>query len=159
MCFSITSALMAALLFVSAAARLLPDQQAAIDIQNRGRMAKNLPFLTWDTKLVASAQACANKIAQTGNFAHCQAGENLYGQFGSTSPPLAAGAQAWMNEAPNYHGEVIPQGNFGAYGHYTQAMWQSTQRIGMAMTKAANGWTYVVAHYDPPGNFVGQKPY
>jgi len=120
--FSVASALTAALCIVSASARLLADQQQGIDIQNKGRQAKGLPYLTWDTKLVASAQQCANKIASTGNFAHCQSAENLYAQYGSTAPPLAAAAQAWMNEAPSYHGEVIPQGDFSAYGHYSECL-------------------------------------
>lgn len=118
--FSVATALTAALCFVSAAARLTADQQNAIDIQNKGRQLKKLPYLTWDTSLVASAQQCANKIAASGNFAHCTTGENLYAQYGSTAPPLAAGAQAWMNEVTAYHGEVIPQGNFEAYGHYSK---------------------------------------
>ncbi|KAH8901900.1 PR-1-like protein [Coniochaeta sp. PMI_546] len=157
--FSVTSALTAALFFVSATARLTADQQNALDIQNKGRQGKSLPYLTWDNTLVASAQQCANKIAASGNFAHCQSGENLYAQYGSTAPPLAAGAQAWMNEASAYHGEVIPQGNFESYGHYTQSMWKNTKKIGMAVAKGSNGWTYVVAHYDPAGNVVGQTPY
>lgn len=118
--FSIASALAAALCIVSASARLTSDQQNAIDIQNSGRMSKGLPFLTWDDTLEGTAQQCANKIAQSGDFAHCQAGENLYAQWGSSAPPFAAGAQAWMNEASNYHGEVIPQGNFESYGHYSE---------------------------------------
>jgi uncharacterized protein YkwD len=119
--FSIASVLTAALCIVSASARLTADQQNAIDIQNKGRQAKDLPYLTWDNSLVGTAQQCANKIASTGNFAHCQSGENLYAQYGSNAPPLAAGAQAWMNEAPSYHGEVIPKGNFEAYGHYSKS--------------------------------------
>lgn len=40
----------------------------------------------------------------------------------SNSPqnPLSGGAQMWMDEAKNYHGEPIGQGNFGSYGHYSK---------------------------------------
>lgn len=40
----------------------------------------------------------------------------------SNSPqnPLSGGAQMWMNEAKDYHGEPIGQGNFGSYGHYSK---------------------------------------
>jgi hypothetical protein len=31
-------------------------------------------------------------------------------------------------------------------------MWKNTKKVGMAMAKGSNGWTYVVAHYDPKGN-------
>lgn len=173
--FSIASALAAALCIVSASARLTSDQQNAINIQNEGRTAKGLPSLVWDDALEGTAQQCADKIAASGDFAHCQAGENLYAQWGSTAPPLAAGARAWMDEASNYDGQVIPQGNFESYGHYSkcpilptsktsclwfrfltrqlaQSMWKSTSKIGMALAVGSNGWTYVVAHYDPVGN-------
>lgn len=33
---------------------------------------------------------------------------------------LTDATRAWLNEAPNYHGENIPDGDFGSYGHYTQ---------------------------------------
>jgi len=118
--FSIASALTATLFFYSAAARLTADQQQAIDIQNKGRQAKGLPYLVWDNTLVGTAQLCANKIAASGNFAHCQSGENLYAQSGSSASPLPAGATAWMNEAPLYHNELIPQGDFASYGHYSE---------------------------------------
>jgi hypothetical protein len=31
-------------------------------------------------------------------------------------------------------------------------MWKSTKKVGIAQAKGSNGWTYVVAHYDPVGN-------
>lgn len=128
------------------------DEKAALQAHNTGRATKGLAPLQWDVSLVKSAQACADKIASTGNFAHCQSGENLYGQSGGTGNVLVNGVTAWLNEAPLYKGEKIPDGNFAGYGHYTQVMWKSTARVGMAQAKGANGWTYVVAHYDPAGN-------
>lgn len=40
----------------------------------------------------------------------------------SNSPqnPLSGGAQMWMNEAKDYHGEPIGQGDFSKYGHYSK---------------------------------------
>lgn len=84
-----------------------------------------------------------------------------------------------MAEAPNYHNEIIPQGNFASYGHYStffstyclifeerstndnlaQCMWKTTTRIGMANATAANGGVYTVGRYSPPGNYVGNRPY
>jgi len=88
----------------------------------------------------------------------------------------------WMNEAKDYHGEPIGQGDFSKYGHYSkipkfhntvpscgtqeangfctaQCMWKSTKKLGMASAKSAKGGTYIVARYSPPGNWTGQKPY
>lgn len=88
-----------------------------------------------------------------------------------------------MDEAKNYHGEPIGQGNFASYGHYSkssrstlrscpagrgtlanrvhaaQCMWKSTKKLGMASAKSAKGGTYIVGRYSPPGNWSGQKPY
>ena len=83
-----------------------------------------------------------------------------------------------MNEKSAYHGEVIPQGNFEKYGHYSethpipvarinltrtvtvaQVMWKSTTKVGIASATDGKGAYYIVARYAPAGNFVGQKPY
>ena len=31
-------------------------------------------------------------------------------------------------------------------------MWKSTTRVGLAQATGSDGWTYVVARYDPVGN-------
>ena len=41
-------------------------------------------------------------------------------------------------------------------GHFTQVVWKSSQRLGIAKAKSSSGWTYVCASYDPPGNYAGQ---
>lgn len=33
----------------------------------------------------------------------------------------------WMDEAKNYHGEPIGQGDFGSYGHYSKLSVLSTK--------------------------------
>lgn len=38
-------------------------------------------------------------------------------------------------------------------------MWNSTTKVGIACTTAANGGVYTVGRYSPPGNWSGQKPY
>ena len=45
-----------------------------------------------------------------------------------------------------------------ATGHFTQIVWMSTSKFGIAKATAANGKVYVVARYNPPGNFPGQFP-
>lgn len=82
-------------------------------------------------------------------------GENL--AAGMPSMTFQKASQMWVDEKKNYHGEPIGQGNFGSYGHYTQVIWPETTRFGMASAKGANGWTYVVGRYSPPGNFTGKS--
>lgn len=89
-------------------------------------------------------------------------GENLFWGWASPGPykdPYTHAAQSWMNEGANYHGEAIRQGNLSDWGHYTQCMWRSTTKIGMAMATDSKGGVYVVGRYEPAGNWAGQKPY
>jgi uncharacterized protein YkwD len=143
------------------------DQSESLRLHNGYRAAKNLAALTWDDTLAQNAQSWANNMAQTGQFAHSTSaqrpnqGENLAYAW-STRPisnPMLLGTQGWLAEAPYYKGEAIPQGNFSGYGHYTQIMWSSTTRVGIATASNGKGAWYTVARYSPPGNYVGQRPY
>ncbi|KAJ6222585.1 hypothetical protein RDWZM_001130 [Blomia tropicalis] len=44
-------------------------------------------------------------------------------------------------------------------GHFTQMVWKDSHRIGcaQAVSKGANGGTYTVCNYDPPGNFENEE--
>lgn len=155
------------------------DQSAALNIHNNARHSKGLQPLHWDQNLCNDATQWAQHMAGDGNFHHSGVsgqGENLF-WTSPNSTPYQSGAQAWINESKNYHGEKIGEGNFGSYGHYSklhralkendylltryqaQCMWHSTTKLGMGIAKDAKGNTYVVGRYSPPGNITGQKPY
>jgi pathogenesis-related protein 1 len=113
-------ALMAAL--VSLVYGLTDDQRDALSVHNKARSAKKLKPLVWDNSLAASAKHCADKMAAAGKFlGHCQAGENAWWGWGDWGNELmTVASREWLGEKPNYHGERIPSGNFGAYGHYSK---------------------------------------
>ncbi|KAM0812244.1 putative CAP domain-containing protein [Seiridium cardinale] len=148
-------------------AALTLDQSVALKTQNDVRQQKNLTLLAWDATLVQDAQTWANYLAKIDNMQHSTSdqrpneGENLAYAWSSNGVkyPLTLGAQGWMAEEKNYHNEIIPQGDFASYGHYTQCMWRSTNKIGMASAKAVSGNVYTVGRYSPPGNYVGYRPY
>ncbi|XDG09819.1 hypothetical protein ABKA04_009434 [Annulohypoxylon sp. FPYF3050] len=148
----------------TAAAALSGDQQKALDLHNNKRKAKGLKPLAWDNQLAKNAEDYAKHLAQIGKLEHSPGnqrpnqGENL-AWASSSNAPLAQAANMWLDEEKNYHGEPIGQGDFGSYGHYTQCMWKSTTKLGMASAKDAKGGVYTVGRYSPPGNIVGQKPY
>ncbi|KAI0434183.1 glycoside hydrolase family 128 protein [Xylaria sp. FL1042] len=148
----------------SAAASLGPDIQNALEAHNHRRKAKGLNPLTWDHQLAQNAETYAKHLAKIGKLEHSSGdsrpnqGENLAWASVSNTP-LAQAAHMWLAEEKNYHGEPIGQGDFGSYGHYTQCMWKSTTKVGMASAKDAKGGVYTVGRYSPPGNITGQKPY
>lgn len=122
------------------------------------------PPLSWSSDLAASAQAWANNLASANNGLHHSTGdqrpnqgENLY--WVSAGGTLADAAQAWVNESSNYSGQKIGEGNFGAYGHYTQCIWPSTTAVGMASAVSGSGAKFIVGRYSPPGNYTGTSAY
>ncbi|KAI1369846.1 glycoside hydrolase family 128 protein [Xylaria arbuscula] len=149
---------------LTATTALGPDKQNALDAHNNKRRAKGLQPLAWDNQLEQNALAYAQHLAQIGKLEHSSGdarpnqGENL-AWASASSTPLLMSANMWLAEEKNYHGEPIVQGDFGSYGHYTQCMWKSTTKVGMASAKDAKGGVYVVGRYSPPGNWTGQKPY
>lgn len=138
---------------------LTSDQQKAVDLHNEARKEVGNPPLEWDDSLVAGAQEWADKIAAQGSLTHSQGedGENLY--MGTSSTPFADAVKAFISEKSQYNGETISGSNYMGFGHYTQCIWKSTTKVGMAVAKSADGASYVVARYQEPGNMIGSKPY
>lgn len=70
-------------------------------------------------------------MAATQNFEHSGAeglGENISAFFGDVSGgELQNSAQGWLDEKSKYHGEKSDEagsdGNYEAWGHYTQVRW------------------------------------
>ncbi|KAK2729285.1 scp-like extracellular [Colletotrichum kahawae] len=137
------------------------DQQKAVDLHNEARELVGCSPLTWDAGLANDAQVYAKTLASIDKLQHDvnrgNEGENLYYQYGSGSPPYAAATTWWLNEKQYYTGQAIPLASsngkvFSDYGHYTQCVWKTTTKVGMAIAQSASGKTYVVARYSPAGN-------
>ncbi|KAF4996412.1 hypothetical protein FDECE_12448 [Fusarium decemcellulare] len=143
----------------SGSSSLTDDQQAALDAHNEARSAVGNEPLTWDDELAAGAQEWADHLVSLGSLQHSGAdgvGENLYA--GSSSNPFTDAANLFIAEKSQYNGEAIDNVNYQTFGHYTQVVWHSTTKVGMAKA-SGNGQTYVVCRYQEPGNMIGDKPY
>jgi len=142
----------------------VPQAQAqqALDLHNAKRQAVGVPPLQWSADLAAVAQQWANHLAANGcGLQHTfndKYGENLFGGSGTTYTALDA-AQDWYGEISKFKYGVLTNTNWAPTGHYTQMVWRNTTRLGMGQATCGNGATVIVAEYDPPGNFIGQKPY
>ena len=142
------------------------EVQTLLDLHNKVRSDVNVGPLSWSDELASYAQKWADHLASTG----CQMehrprsgewkqlyGENLFiGTSGHYS--VADALTSWENEKNYYSGGPIDRSNYMNIGHYTQVIWQNTMRLGCA-SALCNGDMIVVCNYDPPGNFLGQKPY
>lgn len=140
---------------------LSADFQAGLKSHNDARAAAGMAPLTHSASLAAEAQAYAQQLVAIGSLQHAQDrnghGENLYWQSQS-SKPCENGSTAWADEKNLYGGQPVGQGNFAAYGHYTQMIWKTTTEVGFGTASDGKGGVYVVARYNPAGNMVGKTP-
>ena len=143
------------------------EAQRALDFHNRIRKEVGVSSLLWSTELSAFAQLWANKLASEGcKLEHRPAsgkwaqmyGENIY--FGTAKGLTAEDAsKAWYGEVKDYSGEKLTMKNFVKVAHYTQMVWRTTTKLGIAKSTCPSGATIIVANYSPLGNYMGQKPY
>ena len=142
------------------------EAQAALDFHNKIRKNVGEPPLEWSASLSACAQEWAENLAKSCKMEHRPVGgkwarkygENLFWGSGREFTALEA-SQAWYSEVKKYHYAAIDQSNWEPTGHYTQMVWKGTTKIGMALVHCNDGAIIIVANYDPPGNYLGQKPY
>ena len=119
-----------------------------------------LPPMVWDAEMEALAQDWADRC----DFNHSTHpyGENLYV---STSPNEGTRAvESWASEAADY--DYASNQCRAMCGHYTQIVWRDSTRVGCAyadcdvLTGAGfSSGRLWVCNYDPPGNWMGERPY
>ncbi|KAF9598615.1 hypothetical protein IFM89_028284 [Coptis chinensis] len=132
--------------------------QDFLSVHNAARAQVGVGPMTWDNNVAAFAADYANQMTGTCNLVHSSSsyGENLAGSTGDFS---AIGAvNMWVSERQfyNYNTNAC---DGGECLHYTQVVWRNSIRLGCAKARCNNGGTFIICNYDPPGNFIGQRPY
>jgi uncharacterized protein YkwD len=128
---------------------------------NAARSALRLRPLVWDAKLTRYAQWYANQRRFDCALEHSNGpyGENIF--WGSGDGWTASQAvTAWISERQwyNYWSNSCAGGE--ECGHYTQIVWSSTRRVGCARVTCYEGrGVFMTCNYDPPGNYIGERPY
>ena len=149
-----------------------------LETHNEVRAAVAVMPLTWSSTMSSYAQEWANHLA---NENGCQmqhraaagmntlgVGENLYwaSPLTSTNSPPAIQAitptqvaNAWANEKTDYNYDTNTCADNKICGHYTQIVWKNTTEVGCGMAVCPDNGQIWVCNYNPPGNYIGQKPY
>ncbi|CAD7077044.1 unnamed protein product [Hermetia illucens] len=126
-----------------------------LDEHNRLRARHGCPPLQLDRNMCRYADDWARTLAQRSEIQHRpnnKYGENLYWASGSEVSGKDC-VQSWYNEIKDYR---FGNGGFSMKtGHFTQVVWKSSSKLGIAIQKRGPS-TWVVANYDPPGNYSGQ---
>jgi len=138
-----------------------------LDAHNPLRTALGLTPLTYSAQLASTAKQWANVIAGDNSLHHSQnrgnVGENLaMGTKGVYDTAKLIGL--WANEKRFFKNGVWPDvsttGNWQDVAHYTQMIWSKTTEVGCATADNSSGKSvYMVCHYSPAGNWIGDKAY
>ena len=125
---------------------------------NNVRAKVNVPPLTWDNKLAASAREWADTLLARGEFLHrakSPYGENLFAIHGASATPEEV-VDAWASESRDY--DYRSNRCSKMCGHYTQLVWVSTKQVGCGVARNSRREVWV-CEYNPPGNYIGKRPY
>jgi pathogenesis-related protein 1 len=125
---------------------------------NAVRARVDVPPLSWSDRLAAVAQEWADHLVRQRQFYHrpnSSLGENIFEISGALASPAEVVAD-WASEARDYN--YRSNACRGVCGHYTQIVWGSTRQVGCAIGRASDREVWV-CNYDPPGNWIGDRPY
>ncbi|OAY69402.1 pathogenesis-related protein PR-1-like [Ananas comosus] len=131
-----------------------------LQLHNAARLAVGVPPVSWDRRLAGYARWYANQRRGDCLLVHSKGpyGENLFWGSGvGWSPAQIVGA--WTAERSSY--DYSSNSCRGVCGHWTQIVWKDTARVGCAVVvcSGGRGGTFAICSYDPPGNYVGMRPY
>ncbi|MBV1859477.1 MAG: Fis family transcriptional regulator [Nannocystaceae bacterium] len=134
--------------------------RALVRAHNKARAAVGVPPIAWSGKVAGTAEAWAQELAFRGcDLQHSTGGpygENLYWSSAPQSPDAVVGS--WTEEAKHYAARNNKCARGKVCGHYTQVVWAESRSVGCAMASCGTAQVWV-CNYDPPGNFVGHKPF
>ncbi len=146
---------------VSASSSLSADEvRDLVTAHNEARAAVGAPPLSWSGTVAATAESWAAELASRRcDLEHSTGGpygENLY--WSSAPANARAVVGSWTDEAAHYSARKNTCKRGEVCGHYTQVVWADSRKLGCAMASCGSAQVWV-CNYDPPGNFVGQKPF
>lgn len=125
---------------------------------NEYRLRHGVSPLKLNKKLCRYAEEWAKIIASRGVLVHrnnSQYGENIFCSWSSISSNVSG-----REPVDNWYGEYInhvfnKEPTTLKSGHFTQVVWKESRELGIGMAKNRAGEVFVVAYYDPPGNYIG----
>lgn len=131
-----------------------------VNAHNAARKEVGVGPMKWDPTVAKFAESYANKRKADCALEHSHT--DKYGENIALGPGEFSGLDAvklWVDEKADYDYKSNGCKFSKMCGHYTQVVWKKSTRLGCARVKCVNGWSFVTCNYDPPGNYIGEKPY
>ncbi|WOH04838.1 hypothetical protein DCAR_0624250 [Daucus carota subsp. sativus] len=136
------------------------SNQDFLNAHNTARSQVGVGPMVWDAVVAQYALNYTNSRIGDCGLVHSGGpyGENL--AKGSGSFTGTAAVNLWVAEKADYNYATNTCASGKVCGHYTQVVWRNSVRLGCARVLCSNGvWWFITCSYDPPGNYIGQKPY
>ncbi len=159
-----------ALIGIAYATEVTVDPSPMVAAHNKWRSEVGVSNIKWSDTLAKTAQAWADKLKSNGcalkHSPDSRYGENLYkagpitwsdGRTEAQSVTAQKVVDSWGNERHNYNYDN--NSCSGICGHYTQLVWKNTREVGCGMAICNDKSQVWVCNYNPPGNYIGEKPY
>ncbi|XP_071053490.1 uncharacterized protein [Onthophagus taurus] len=127
---------------------------------NDYRAKHGVEGLLLDENLCKQAQKWAEDLAARNVLEHRKNspyGENIYCMYSSDPNFKITGhtpVDTWYEEKKDHPFGKEPTSL--KTGHFTQVIWKNSKLLGVGWAKSRQGYIYVVANYNPAGNFVGE---
>ncbi|HEV1287898.1 MAG TPA: CAP domain-containing protein [Bryobacteraceae bacterium] len=144
--------------FLALAVPCIAQSSGMLAAHNAVRARAKVPPLMWSDKLAAEAQRWASRLLAGNKFDHnpdSHYGENLFDIRGDSVSPAFV-VSAWGSEVKDY--DYASNTCRRVCGHYTQIVWASTKQVGCGVARDSRREVWV-CNYDPPGNWIGKRPY
>ncbi|KAK1414575.1 hypothetical protein QVD17_30322 [Tagetes erecta] len=126
---------------------------------NQARAQVGVQPLKWNKTLAMYARGYAYERLTDCNLQHSGGpfGENIAIGYGDQFTASTV-VDMWVGEKQYYDYES----NL-CFGdeclHYTQVVWRDSVHLGCAMVNCYDSGWFAICNYDPPGNYIGQRPY
>lgn len=133
--------------------------QDFVRAHNAARAQVRVGPIQWDERVASYARSYLSRFRGSCKMVHSGGpyGENL--AWGWPDLTGTAAVNMWVGEKQFYdYNSNSCVG--GECRHYTQVVWAKSVRVGCAKVKCDNnGGTLISCNYDPPGNYIDQRPY
>ncbi|EOX91243.1 hypothetical protein QUC31_003009 [Theobroma cacao] len=148
----------------TAPAVLLPSAaREFLEAHNQARAAVGVGPLRWSEQLANATSRLAryqrNKMGcQFANLTDHKYGANQLWSGGAAVTPRMA-VDTWVKEKNYYNYASNSCAPNHMCGVYTQVVWKNSSELGCAQATCKEQITLTICFYNPPGNYIGEKPY